>query len=337
MAPLKTDQSIVTIATESTWGTGVTATAKLMTVTESPTVNPGRTSTKLKSIRGSLAASAYVSAVVSEVPPNFTFKHWLSYQDTPYLLEPLTGTISPTGANPYVRAGNAPLTAIATPRKQTIYVSNLDSTDGYFYKYLGAIGKKITITAKTGEAVMADVEYIAKQVAAADATTAATGSLNDRSVDPIMADHLLLYMDAIGGTIGTTAISPPGYELSMTIDSNRTLDKQMGSVFASNWIEGQDWSGNLTLKLIWSASSKAYVDAMFGSTTVFQKLFRLKFTTGSSAIQQFDFGGEQLQTPAINEGANETVVVTLNLDKTYSSTLGNWFKHSNTNAVSTLA
>lgn len=337
MAPLKTDQSIVTVGTESTWGTGVTATVKYMSVTEAPTVNPGRTSTKIKSIRGSLAASGYVSAVATEVPPNFTFKHFLTYQDTPYLLEPLTGTISPTGANPYVRAGQAPLTAIASPRFQTIYVNNLDGTDGFFYRYLGAIAKKITITAKTGEPVMADVEYIAKQVASTTATPAATGSLNDRTVDPIMADHLLFYMDAIGETIGTTAISPPGYELSFTVDSNRTLDRQMGSIYATNWIEGQEWAGNLTLKLIWSASSKAYVDAMFGSTTVFQKLFRLKFTTGSSAIQQFDFGGEQLQTPAINEGSNETVVVTLNLDKTYSSTLGNWFKHSNTNAVATLA
>lgn len=334
---LKTDQSIITAATESTWGTGVTATVKYMTVSEAPTVNPGRTSIKIPSIRGSLAKSAYVSAVSSEVPPNPTFKHWLSYQDTPYLLEPLTGTISPTGANPYVRAGAAPLTTVASPRKQTLYLSNLDGTDGYFYKYLGCIGKKITITAKTGEAVMADVEYIAQKAAAADATTAATGSLNDRTVDPIMADHLLLYMDAIGGTVGTTAISPPGYELSLTIESNRSLDRQMGSIYATNWIEGQDWTGTLALKLIWSASSKAYVDAMFGSTTVFQKLFRLKFTTGSSAIQQFDFGGEQLQTPAINEGSNETVVVSMNLAQTYSSSLGNWFKHSNTNAVATLA
>lgn len=337
MAPLKTDNSIVTVATESAWGTGVTATVKYMSVTEAPTINPGRTSVKIPSIRGGLAKSSYVSAVATEVPPAFTFKHFLTYQDTPYLLEPLTGTISPTGSNPYVRAGNAPTTAIASPRKQTIYVSNLDGTDGFFYKYLGAIGKKITITAKTGEVVMADVEYLAKQASAADATTAATGSLNDRTVDPIMADHLLLYMDAIGGTVGTTAISPPGYEMSLTIESNRSLDRQMGSVYANNWIEGEDWQGTLALKLIWSASSKAYVDAMFGSTTVFQKLFRMKFTTGSSAIQQFDFGGEQLQSASINEGANETVVVSLNLAQTTSSTLGNWFKHSNTNAVATLA
>jgi len=334
---LKNDQSIITVGTESTWGTGVTATVKYMSVTESPVVNPGRTSIKLPSIRGSLAKSAYVSAVASEVPPNPTFKHWLSYQDTPYLLEPLTGTISPTGANPYVRAGQAPLSAIATPRIQSIYVSNLDGTDGFFYRYLGCIGKKITISGKTGEAVMADVEYIAKQAASTTSTPAATGSLSDRTVDPIMGDHMTLFMDAIGGTVGTTAISPPGYEFTLTIDSNRSLDRQMGSLYASNWLEGQDWTGTLSLKLIWSASSKAYVDAMFGSSTVYQKLFRLKFTTGSSAIQQFDFGGEQLQTPAINEGSNETVVVSLNLTQTYSSTLGNWFKHSNTNAVATLA
>lgn len=337
MAPLKTDSSIITVGTESTWGTGVTATAKLMSVTEAPTVNPGRTSVKIPSIRGGLAKSSYISAVATEVPPAFTLKHFLTYQDTPYLLEPLTGTISPTGSNPYVRAGNAPTTAIASPRRQTIYVSNLDGTDGFFYKYLGCIGKKITITAKTGEVVMADMEYLSKQVAPADATTAATGSLSDRTVDPIMADHLLLYMDAIGGTVGTTNISPPGYEMTMTVESNRSLDKQMGSVYANNWVEGQNWTGTLALKLIWSASSKAYVDAMFGSTTVFQKLFRMKFTTGSSAIQQFDFGGEQLQSASINEGANETVVVSLNLSQTTSSTLGNWFKHSNTNAVATLA
>lgn len=337
MAPLKTDNSIVTAATESTWGTAVTATVKYMTVTEAPTVNPGRTSVKIPSIRGSLAKNAYVAAVATEVPPAFTFKHFLTYEDAPYLLEPLTDTISPSGAGPYVRAGNAPLTAIATPRKQSIYVSNLDSTDGFFYKYTGCIGKKLTITAKTGEVVMADMEYLAKQVSASDATGAATGSLSDRSVTPIMADQLLLYMDAIGGTIGSSAISPPGYELSLTVESNRSLDRQMGSVYANNWVEGQDWTGTLALKLIWSASSKAYVDAMFGSTTVFQKLFRLKFTTGVNAIQQFDFGGEQLQTPAINEGANETVVVSMNLTQTYSSSLGNWLKHSNTSSVATLA
>lgn len=337
MAPLIPTLGWITAGKETTFGTAVTATYKMMDVLEAPSFDPGATFVKIPSIRGSLAKSSYIVARSKEMPPAFSWKHLCTYEDISYHLETLFGTISPTGSNPYVRAGNAPLTAVPTNRMQTIHLANLDGTDGFFYKHVSTIGKKIALSVKSNDYATLTVDRISKQVVASDATAAATGSLGDRTVTPIMGNDMLLYIDAVGGTIGTTAITPAGYEASFEVESNRVQDMQLGGVAPVQHIEGQEWTGKLSLKLIWSSSSKAYVDAMFGSATAFQKQVRLKFTTGSSAIAQFDFAGTALNGAVINEGANETVVATLNFENTYNSALGNWFKFSTTNAVATLA
>jgi len=337
MAPLIPNLSVVTAGKETTWGTGVTATYKLMDVIDAPVVDPGAKYITIPSIRGSLAKGAYLSARASEIPPAFTWKHIATYQDISYHLEQMFGEVTPSGAGPYVRTASAPLTAVvATPRKQTMYVSNLDSTDGFFYRHLGCIGKSITISAKTGDMVTMDVERLCQSVASTTATPAATGTLTDRTVTPIMGNDMTLFMDSLGGTAGTTAITPAGYEMSLKLESNRVLDQQLGGPSAVTWIEGAEWDGKLDLTLFWNAANKAFVDATFGTATVFQKLVRVKFTTGSTAIFQFDMGGSQLTSVKINEAGNNTVVVKLSLENAYSSSLSNWFTYSNTNSVSTL-
>lgn len=337
MAPLVPSLSLVTVGKETTFGTAVTATVKWMDVLEAPTFDPGASFVRIPSIRGSLAKSGYIVARAKEMPPAFSWKHLATYEDISYHLETLFGTISPTGTNPYVRAGQAPLTSVPTSRMQTIHLANLDGTDGFFYKHVSTIGKKIAFSVKSNDYATLTVDRISQKVIASDATAAATGSLNDRTVSAIMGNDMLLYIDAVGGTIGTTAITPAGYEASWEVESNRVQDMQLGGTTPVQHIEGQEWTGKLSLKLIWSSSSKAYVDALFGTTTAFTKQVRLKFTTGSSAIAQFDFAGTVLNGAQINEGANETVVATLNFENTYNSALGNWFKFSTTNAVATLA
>lgn len=336
MAPLIPQLTVVTAGKETTWGTGVTATYKMMDVIDAPQPDPGAKFVKIPTIRGGISSLAYITARASEMPPTSSWKHVATYQDICYHLESLTGVISPTGSGPYVRAGAAPLTGVVSaPRMQTIYTSNLDSTDGFFYKYTGCQASKIALSVKSMDYATLTVDRLASRVASADATTAATGTLTDRSVVPIMGNDMLLYLDDVGDTIGTTAIAPAGYEYNLEIDSGRKLDGQLGSPYGVQVIEG-DWTGKLSMKLIWTASSKAYVDAMFGTATTFQKQVRAKFTTGSTAIAQFDFSGNAVKSAKINEGSNETVVVTIELEQLYNSTLGNWFKFSNTNSVATL-
>lgn len=336
MAPLIPGLTVVTAAKETTWGTGVTATVKLMDVMDAPAPDAGAKFVAIRSIRGGISSNAYIKAKASEMPPTASWKHFGTYEDISYHLESLMGDVSPSGAGPYVRAGAAPLTAVvAAPRMQTIYVSNLDSTDGFFYKYLGAQASKINISCKSMDYMQMTVDRLASRVVTSDATDAATGTLTDRTVTPILGNDMTLFLDDVGGTIGTTGITPAGYEYSIEIDSGRKLDGQLGSPYGLQVIEG-DWSGKCSLKLIWSASSKAYVDATFGTSTVFQKQIRIKHTTGSTKIAQFDFSGSMPASVKINEGANETVVVSMDFEQIYNSTLGNWFKYSNTNGVATL-
>lgn len=337
MPALLPQLSILTAAKEVTWGTGVTATYKLADVMDSPAVKPGNKFDTIPTVGRGISKNAYVVARKTEVPPAFTWKHVGTYDDISYHLEQLMGVISPTGSNPYVRAGQAPLTSgVTAPRFQTMYLSNLDATDGFFYKYLGTIAKKITLSCKSNDYLQLSVERLAKQVASADATLAATGSLTDRSVTTILGNDMTLFMDAAGGTVGSTAISPAGFEWNMELESNRKLITQLGGSTAVAYQEG-DWTGKMTLKLLWNAANKAFVDATFGTATAFQKLIRAKFTTGASAIMQFDFGGTLMESPDINESGEDTVVVTMNFAQRYDSALGNWLKYSNTNAVATLA
>lgn len=308
---------------ETTWGTPVNPTAKLMGITD-VVIKPIIESELVEEMRGTLAPG--YSANVLRVAGEASVDGVVTYEDVPYYLDGLCGTATPTGANPYTYAYTAPLGTAPTVRQFTLAYGD-GSSD---YSLTSGIVKSFSVSGEKNGTVEFSAEFIGEQV---EADTLAT--LSDRSVGVVMGNDITLYIDAAAGTIGTTQITATGFAFELEVETNRELVHYLGSVLPATYREGK-WEGTLKLTLEFNATSKAYLDAMLGGSSVFQKLVRIKATSGTKVVQ-FDFAGFAESAPEL--WTDEDGVITLEVElkgKVDSGTFANWFKASVTNAVASL-
>jgi hypothetical protein len=227
-----------------------------------------------------------------------------------------------------VRTGGAPTTiAVATPRMMTAIYD--DPGGAGTYKALGLLPTKLTLSGKQGEEMMLKADLLAKQV-----TTGTPAALSDRSVAVVMGSDTKIYVDAWGGTIGTTEMATMSYSYELSLDAARSLKHYLGALTPGRYKESK-WDGELKMLLEFNATSKAFLDALL-APALFQKQVRIKATTGASAIVQLDFAGTAEDTPQLFTDDDGVSTLEFTLKGTYNSTLANWFAYSVTNQVSAL-
>ena len=315
----------VQVGKETTWGTAVTDTAKLMGVSDF-NLQPGVNAKRFKDIRGSLAP-AHLSAL-TKVAPQGSMSQVATYEDINYLLEALCGEATPSGAGPYVRTGGAPTTvAVATPRKMTAFYD--DPGGAGTYKAAGLLPSKLTISGKQGEEMMLKADLLAKQV-----TTGSPAALSDRSVNVVMGSDTKIYVDAWGGTIGSTEMATMSFSYEMLLDAQRILRHYLGALTPGRYVERR-WEGELKVTLEFNATSKAFLDSIL-TPGLFQKQVRIKATPDANHIVQLDFAGTAEDAPQLFTDDDGGSTLEFTLKGTYHSTLANWFAYSVTNQVSAL-
>ena len=323
MASLQ-DLLSVQVGKQSVFATAVSGTAKVMGVTDC-SFEPINEAMVFNEIRGSLAPS--YNAALTKIGAQGKLSMYGFYEDINYFMEGLLAVVTPGGAGPYTRTASAPLSAVSSPRIQTLIWG--DGTN--CYKATGMIVTKATIKGASNQPLMADFDWIAH-----DVSTGSLAALSDRSQNPAMAQHALLYVDAWGGTIGSTALSAIAWDFQLVIDSKRNLDWYLGSLSPGNYHE-KVWSGSLDLNLELQTTSKAYLDEIIGGSAVHQRQVRVKYTSDSNHISQFDFAGTALKAPKIFDYRDKVVGVKINYGEgTYNSGLANWFVWNNTCQVSAL-
>ncbi len=235
---------------------------------------------------------------------------------------------------PYTYAYVAPITGQIVPRIQTLYQYSNDANSlQAYYAAIGCVLSKFALKADSLTPVEFAEDYIGKQVSAA--IVGDVGSPVDRTVTPIMGNDHALWIDAWGGTIGTTAITPDAYSLSIQIDPPREVVYYLGSALPGTWKDGR-WKGSMKLTLEFGTATKAYYDAILAATSNFQKQIRNKFTNGTSSLQ-FDFAGTNVKAPQLFTNKNGVLTIELELEGTYNSTLANWFKAVAVNSVAAMA
>lgn len=312
---------------ETTWGTAVTATAKLMGIQDIK-LNPNVRAKVYHDIRGSMAPGTL--SALTEVMPEGKMTSLGLYEDICYHLDSLLGLATPSGSNPYTRDYAAPIASVPSPRIQTLIYG--DATN--CYRLSGALLGKTTIKGSNGGAMMIASDIFGQLV---DAGTLA--ALSDRAVNVAMGDHVAIYVDAWGGTIGTTALAATSFSYELSIDPKRKPDQYLGSLTASSYHEddgAKGWDAKLKLSLEFNAASKAQYDALIATSGVYQKQVRIKSTSGTKVIQ-FDFAGTSEESPAFGEDRDGVLTFDVELTGTYNSTLGNYLKAQVINAVSALA
>ena len=159
-------------------------------------------------------------------------------------------------------------------------------------------------------------------------------ALSDRSQTPVHSNVTTLAIDAVGGTIGATAITTSWFSAELSVKSNVDVVSGIGSL---NPVTFRDAAYDATLKMTLEvdATSAAYVSSILG-TSLLQNQIRIKGTTGANAIAQFDFAGSHSKAPKILSDKDGVVTFDFELTKVYNSALGNWLKTSVTNTVATL-
>lgn len=313
----------VQIGKETTWGTGVTPTAKLGLVEECE-ISPDVVVELYKEQRGSLAPN-YIASL-NKVGVGVKMSGTASYEDLPYILDGMLGEATPSGANPYVYAYTAPLGTAPTRRKFSI----VKKQSGASYRVVSAMLAEAKFSVASGESLKYDLTFVGKSVA-----SNAGASLSDRTVVPIQASHGSLYMDTWAGTIGSTQVTAPAW-FSWELELKTNLDNYfgIGSINPVGYREAA-WEGTMKVALEAQVISTGLLDGIIGGTLA-QRQFRTRFTTGASAIAQFDFAGTFSKAPEMFSDADGVTSLEFEMGGTYNPTLANWLAASVTNTVATL-
>lgn len=312
----------VQLGAESTWGTSATATSKLGLI-DDVSIDPEINVETLKDIRGSLAPG-YVD-VLNSHRGGAAVSGVLTYEDTPYILDSLLMTATPGSGPTYIRNYTGQLTTIPTRSKYTVYKGQ----SGKVQKLLGGLFTEFTVKIETNKPWKYTSKLIGKSVA-----DGSLESLSDRTQTPIHANTTTVYIDAVGGTIGSTAITALLFSADMTVKNGLGLVPNIGSLTPATYADGMA-ELSLKMKMAVDTDTAGYLTAILG-TSVVQKQIRIKSTTGSTQIAQFDIGATFAKAPKINTDQDGVVTFDFDMTATYNSTLGNWFKSSVTNSIATM-
>lgn len=311
------------VGKETTWGTPVTPTAKLMLVDDCE-LEPIVEADLHEEARGSLFPGFI--ADLKKIGAKGKVAGKQSFEDL-HFLEGMFGVATPGGGGPYTRAYAPPSTSAPTPRMQTLVKGNGSNV----YTGEGMLPTDAEFTFATNAPLRYSYNLIGEEVT----TAGSLAALSDRSVNAAMAQHVSLFIDAAGGTIGSTAISTPFFSGALKINAKRTTYPGMGSLKDAGFVDGK-FSATLEMTLMFDATSKAYLDAILAGSSIFQKLVRIKYTKDVNHILTFDFSGVALQAPKPFEAANDVTALKFTLNAINDTVFGSWLAINSTNQVSAL-
>lgn len=315
-------------ATESTWGTPVSPTVRLMGISKAAKMMPDNKTGVYEDVRNGFQGSGLVG--LEQIGGKADLPMMATFEDLPYYFDNAFGQASPTGTGPYVRTYQLPTGSITAPRILTLVHGN-SQTGGGVYTLPGALITQLKMSVKIGGPAQLTASFIGKQVD----TSQSLQSLSDRTVTTVMGQPWVVYLDTWGGTIGTTQVTATVVAFDLTVDLVRQVVRSVDALAPDTW-EQTDHKVALDLVLRFNATTKTQIDAYVAQTAAIQKQIRLKQTNGTQ-IAQFDVAGTMTKNNNIYDDQNGVLTTTMGFEGTYNSSLANQFKASITNSVSTLA
>lgn len=314
---------------EVTWGTPGTFTAKLMGI-QDITIKPNVETVVHKDRRGSFQPGHMAN--VRLIDGMVTIESLLLYEDGCYWLDMLFGVATPGGSGPYTRDYALPTGSAPTIRTQSLIYGETGSLERVHGQTLQ---KAVFHFPRTGELTVS-LESIAEQVD----DDGALAALSDRTVAVAMAADATLFMDAWGGTVGSTEVTATAWSADVTVDARRELKHKPGQLIPYGY-RHRGFDAGLKLRLEANATTLALQAAVQDATTgaPVQRQFRLKATRDTSADEklfQVDFAGTFLNASEVYPDEDGLSMVEFDIGATYNATLGNSVKVATKNGVSAL-
>ncbi|NIV36805.1 MAG: hypothetical protein GWN58_47430 [Anaerolineae bacterium] len=315
-----TDLIKAQVGQESSWGTCVVATAKLMGVTEANLQIVDEVHQTEKS------GSYYPSDLVAEVSQmgKGSISMDLSYEDILYPLDNFFDEESPTGTTTYTWAYDAPSDTTVTPN----YLSIEFGAPSAEYEACGVLFTELNISGEAGGIWVGEFPFVCSSVAAG-----AMASLSDRAVELIRMADTEIYIDTWSGTIGSTKLDDALVSFELSVNPQRHVKQFAGEISPQSWGDGQ-WTGTLTTVLEFVAGTKAYVDALLGPALV-QRMIRIAATSAPRSAT-IDFYGTLVNGAELFEDRDGNITVSLEWQGTYNDTDSAWLGFSIVNLVASL-
>lgn len=314
---------------ESTWGTPAAMTVKLMGI-QSVNLKPNVEAVVHKDQRASFQPGQLAN--VRKKNASGTLASLLVYEDVCYWLDMLFAIAAPSGAGPYTRDYAIPTSSAPTIRS----LSLIYGETGALTRMHGATLQKAVFHFPREGELTVDLDLIGEEIDDGGALAA----LSDRAVNVAMAADALLYLDAWGGTIGTTELTATAWSADVSVDARRELKHKPGALIPYGY-RHRRFDPRLTLNLEANATTLALQSAVQSSTagTPVQRQIRLKATRGvgvSETTLQIDFAGTFLNASEVFPDEDGLSMVQFELEGTYHTTLANSVEVQSVNGVSAL-
>lgn len=315
---------------ESTFGTAVTTTAKIMGI-QNCTLKPNVETVVHQDRRASFQPGHLSN--VRLVDCSGSIESLLLYEDVAYWLDATFGTATPSGAGPYTRDYTLPDGTAPSPRMQTLKYGDASALQ----RMVSALAQKTTFKfPRTGE-LMLTLDVIGYQVD----DSGSLAVLSDRTGNVAMAADCSLYIDTWGGTIGSTEITATAWSADVNVDTRREVKHKPGAL-APYGYRHRRFAGDMKLRMEVNTTTLAFQSAVLAATAgaPVQRQIRLKATrdaSGNLKLFQIDFAGTFTNASEVFQDDEGLAMVEFELAATYNTTLGNSLKISSKNSVSALA
>lgn len=227
----------------------------------------------------------------------------MTYEQVAHIFEAGIKTATPSGTGPYVRAYNYPYTGTSTNTIKT-YTIETGSAVVAEDQYEGEYGfvESFELSGSFGESWMMGASWVCRQMQ----QTARTTGLVAPSVNECLFPHTKLYIDASGGTIGTTQMTGVLMSASVNVTTGlKIVPVGDGNLYyvAHKWTQ-PEITFSLTLELEDSSVVADQRDSYRADDIL---LFRLNITDGTR-ILNLDWAGKYDTTgDYTNNDGNTTV------------------------------
>lgn len=253
-----------------------------------------------------------------------------TFEQLPHVFEGGIKTVSPSGTGPYTRSGYAPGTASAnTIKTYTIESGNAIAGDGNEMEY--SFVESFTLSGKSGEAWKVSSNWRGRQKTVASLTSA----LSVAAVEEMLFGKTTFFIDATGGTVGTTQKTGVLLEASIDVETGiQPIYSADGILyFSTHKIVPPSLEFSITLELENTSGVVTAERAYLASQTV--RLFQLTCSGTSSRSFVAKWAGKYTSIGAY-QNSNGNTTVQLSGNAIYSSTDSLFFDFTVVNNVTSL-
>jgi hypothetical protein len=259
----------------------------------------------------------------------------MTFEQLPHILEAGIGTVTPTGANPYVYTYTMPTgNTVNTIKTYTIEAYNVIGVADYREMAYSFV-ESFSLTGAAGEAWMMSADWLGR----IPVTGTPTAALTPPTVEDVLFPKTKLYIDASGGTIGTTQVTGVlmGAEINVTTGLVVVPVGDGNLYFAAHKFVRPEVTFSITMELEQTASNSRVATERGISETDSVRLIRLS-TEGSTASRKvvIDLAGKYDLPSGTYENANGNTTATFSGRAVYSSADALFMSIAVTNTLSAL-